>query len=270
MPKSYLEFTVIAAIVTTCGTILGLFIKDFLFVRYFDNLRDQKSLKKISKKYKDPLLLVLNELLGRVEELRKYKAVRDRYLKSNLFKKVDYLKGNSSSDPYYVKYRIVSTLYRFCALFGWLEMYRQDITFLDSHSKKESFKSLDLIEKIRTTIADGRLNNQNDWKLWNDVLIFREELRSVGEGMIEMASGQKSITGYGRFQMLIDDFEKEKKPLWLKPVINFFTEFQEEKDFRIKRIELLVKYLSELIKCLDKAYYNKQVRYWIETKNEAA
>jgi hypothetical protein len=137
-------------------------------------------------------------------------------------------------------------------------MYRQDITFLDSHSKEESFKSLDLIEKVRSTIADGRLNKEEDWKAWNDVLIFREELRSVGEGMIEMVNGQKSIMGYGKFQILIDDFEKNKKPVWLKPVINFFTGFQQEKDFRIKRITLLVKHLGELMKCLDKAYYEKK------------
>jgi hypothetical protein len=262
-PKTIWEFTVIAAIVSTLGALLGLFLKDFLFVRYFDRERDKKSLEKISRKYKDPILLAATELLKRVAELsNNYSQLYPRYSKQNLFAKVHYLAANDSSDPYFLNYRAVSTLYRFCAFFGWLEMYRQDISFLDSHSHKKRFQSLKIIEQVREAVAEGRLNNEEDWDQWTDVLIFREELRAIGEGMIEAASNGKSIAGYSKFRILIEEFEKEKKPVWLRPAINFFTEFKPLKDFRIRRLEFLKEHLSSLVKCLDKEYYH-DVKKWI-------
>jgi hypothetical protein len=259
--KDYLGFTVIAAIVTTCGTILGLFIKDFLFVRYFENLKEKRSLKIISKRYKDPILLAATELARRISEIdRRYFEATKGFTKKILFNKAEYIQTNYADDPYFLKYKIISTLYRFCAFFGWLEMYRQDITFLDSHSKKESYKSLEIIGKIREAIADGQLNKESDWQVWTDVLIFREELRAVGEGMIETTKDQKSIMGYGKFQLLIDDLESNKKPLWLRPVVNFFTDFKLKNDFRTKRMTLLIQTLKELIECLDKEYYKVQVK----------
>ncbi|MGY2134474.1 hypothetical protein ACW9KT_19760 [Hymenobacter sp. HD11105] len=253
-----LTFTVIAAVVSTCGTLLALFLKDFLLVNYFNDLKEKKELERISKKYKDPILLSATELVRRISEFKtRYKKVALRYTKVNLFNKVDYLQANKSDDPYYIKYRIISTIYRFCAFFGWLEIYRQDITFLDSHSKNERFKSLEIIEKIREEIADGQKNNEEGY---SDVLIFRDELRAVGEGMIEVINGQKSIIGYGKFLSLIVEFETDNKYIWLRPVINFFTEFKSEKDFRVKRFENLSSNLKELIYCLDSEYYNMRVK----------
>jgi len=260
-PINYLQFTVVAAIVTTCGTLIGLFLKDFLFVHYFENFREKKTLKAVSKRYKDPILLAATELIRRLNELnRAYFDVSKGFTNENLFNKAEYIKRNYVDDPYFLKYKIISTLYRFSALFGWLEIFRQDITFLNTHSKKEAYKFLIIIGKVRECIADGQLNNESDWEEWKDVIIFREELRAIGEGMIEINNDQKIVLGYGKFQLLIDDYEFSKKPIWLRPIINFFTDFRLDKDFRTKRINLLLEYLKELIECLDKDYYNDHVK----------
>jgi hypothetical protein len=260
--QNYLGFTVIAAVVTTCGTILGLFIKDFLFVQYFETYRERKSLKAISQRYKDPILLTTTELVRRISELNNsYVDVSKGFTQLQLFNKAEKMQTSYANDPYFLKYKIVSTLYRFCALFGWLEMYRQDITFLNSHSKVESYRFIEIIGKIREAIADGQIiKEESDWQLWHDTLIFREELRAVGEGMIEITNNQKAILGYGKFQLLIDDYEFSKKPIWLRPVISFFTDFKFDKDFRTKRFKTLFNNLKELVECLDKDYYKEHVK----------
>jgi hypothetical protein len=259
--KDYLSFTVIAAIVTTFGTLLGLFLKDFIFVYYFDKLKEKRSLEKISKKYKDPILLSAAELLRRMVDYNtNYETLAKSSSVDTLFDKADRMVSNYAEDTYFLKYKLTSTLYRFCSFFGWLELYRQEITFLDSHSKSKNSEFLLIISKIREAIADGQLNDNEDWESWHDTLIFREELRSVGEGMIEINKEAKSVSGYGKFQHLIKNYETTKEPMWLNPVIVFFTDLKFEKDFRVERFALLKNALIELIKCLNKEYYLKHVK----------
>ncbi len=254
--KSYLGLTVLAAVVTTLGTLLALFIKEFLLVRYFDEVRETKALKNISKKYKDPILVAGSELARRIAEIMPYPEwISKGFKKEVLFSKSATMQSINFIDPYFLNYKFLSTLYRFCAFFGWLELYRQDITFLNSYSKLENVKSSLIVEKLKTTIADGNLNTDKDRKNWKDVLIFREEQRSIGEGMIESINNQKNIIGYGKFQNLIENFENTQKPNFLRPVITFFTDFRVEKDFRFERLEQLRISLHELVKCLDEDYY---------------
>ncbi len=259
--KDYLGFTVIAAIVTTIGTLFGLFLKDFLFVYFFDNFREKKTLEKVSKKYKDPILLSASELMRRMKEYGKsYNTLSKNSTTTILFDKVDRMQSNYATDPYFLNYKLVSTLYRFCSFFAWLELYRQEITFLDSHSKNKSSTMISLIADIREAVADGQINDNDDWHLWTDTLIFREELRAIGEGMIETNKDQRTIIGYGKFKTLISQFEKSKEPIWLNPAINFFTDLQTEKDFRLERFKRITNSLITLIKFLDDSYYKKHIK----------
>ncbi len=250
----YFGFSVIAAIVTNVGSFIALFLKDFLFVKYFDDLKEKRSLKRVAQHYKDPILLTASELSRRLEQSLKNKQIAiNTFNKEVLFDKSKYMTVTTNQDKYFLKYRFISTLYRFCAFFGWLELYRQDITFLDSHSKKDNFKSALLIDNIREAIAEGRLNT-NDTNTWNDRFIFREELRSIGEGMIEIIQEQRMVTGYGKFQSLFIEFEKNEEPIWLRPVVNFFVDLKQERDFRFERMELLNEALKKLIRALDANY----------------
>lgn len=162
---------------------MALFIKEFLLVRYFDKLKETKTLKNISKKYQDPIILTATELVRRLGEILPHPDWTSKAFKRDvIFNKCAAMQKNEVSDEYFQKYKVISSLYRFCAFFGWLELYRQDITFLNSYSKVESLKSTVIIEKIKAAIADGQINKKPDWQTWKDVLIFREELRSLGDG----------------------------------------------------------------------------------------
>lgn len=260
--KDYLGLTVVGAVITTIGSLIALFLKDFLFVRYFDSIREKRTLKNLFKKYNDPLVLSAIELIRRLNELvRNYSTLTNVFTTDNFKSTPRIQTSNDATDPYFLKYKIVSTLYRFCSLLGWLELYRQEMTFLDSHSTKRTIKLLEIIEKIRTPLADGQLiAEKKDWTTWKDILIFREELRAIGEGMIENNKEKKSILGYGKFQEMVDAYLTNDKPTWLRPTINFFLDYDSKKDFREQRLKLLHNGLLDLVECLNKELYNKQVK----------
>lgn len=253
---SVLTFTVIAAIVTVLGSLIALFVKDFLLVRYFERYKEIRSLKKVSKKYKDPIVLSAKELLSRMTSIiEEFKYDSRNFTREILFDRSECMVRNHPADPYYLKNRLTSTLYRFCAFWGWLELYRQDLTFLDSYSYTQNLESSAFLEKIRSAVADGQLNNADNWRDLKDALIFREELRSIGEGMLETVNNQRTIIGYGKFQELLKDFEINSKYLWLRPVVNFFTNYQLGKDFRYTRLELIRAALNDYIRTLDDEFY---------------
>lgn len=259
--ENYLGLAVIAAIVTTLGSLTALFLKDFLLVHYFENQRERRDLKKVSKRYKDPLLLTASELARRISEIiSNFEIASNRFTSEILFDETRYVQSNSATDRYFMKYKLASSIYRFSSFFGWIELYRQDITFLESHSWKQNSKLFSILEKIRSSLADGQLNTEPDWMYWKDSLIFREELRAVGEGMIEHLKDQRIVMGYGKFQSMLSQYEDKGEPVWLRPVINFFLDLKLEKDFRQKRMSELLSALRDLIKYLDKEYYNQEMK----------
>jgi hypothetical protein len=255
-----LGFTVIGAIVTTTGSLIALFLKDFFFVRYFDSVKEKRALRNLFKKFNDPLVLSSIELSRRLNEITSnHSGFVQVFTEQNLRLSPKVQLSNDANDPYFLKYKIVSTLYRFCCLLGWLELYRQEMTFLENHSTKSTIRLLKIIEKIRTPLADGQLIGEHqDWMEWKDILIFREELRAIGEGMIENGSDKKNIIGYGKFKELIDSYQKEGKPSWLSPPLNFFLNLRPNKDFRLKRIEMLLDGVLDLIQLLNKELYKEQ------------
>src|SRR5215469_13697512 len=50
------------------------------------------------------------------------------------------------------QYKLISTIYRFCALLGWLELYRQEVTFLDSGRNRDNERLERCIRHIREVL----------------------------------------------------------------------------------------------------------------------
>jgi hypothetical protein len=160
----------------------------------------------------------------------------------------------SETDPYFMKYKLISTIYRLCALLGWLELYRQEVTYLDS-GKSRINRKLDLcIANIRSDLADGFLNDSEDWQSWADVYIFREEQRAIGELMIQTSNDTKCVLGYGAFCQLLLDSKNDPKKQWLDVAANFIVDLDTgttEKNFRYVRWLLLITHIIDLIEVLD-------------------
>jgi hypothetical protein len=243
-----LGLSVIAALVTTVGNLLATWLKEFLFARSFERWKARQALLTAYRKYRDPIIMAATELQARVGYICKHYPTN--FLQSFLLElRPRQMEVTSDDDQYFMKYRLVSTAYRLCALLGWLELYRQEVTFLDTGKKKSNERLEIVLEKIRADLADGQLNPAPDFFTWNDRLIFREEQRAIGEKMIT-DTNLRVVMGYGAFHALFDNARTNDELWWVRVAYGFILDLADEKDFRRQRLEWMDEHLGEVISLL--------------------
>lgn len=248
-----LAWTVLAALVTTIGNLIATVLKEVLFTRSFEKWKARQQLHQVYLKLRDPLLLSTLELTKRAAEITFESSVN--FLEKSLLQSTPpTMTKNSADDPYYQRYKFVSTIYRLCSWLGWIELYRQEVAFLDSGHQRTNADFERHVEAIRSCLADGHLNDADDWLDWTDSLIFREEQRAIGEAMIDPVN--RSVIGYGSF---CERFLATGSPAnpWIGLATNWLTDLKsvsdsKARDFRRARCLLLINHGVSLIKCLDK------------------
>jgi hypothetical protein len=248
-PKELLGLGVLAAAVTTAGNLLATILKDFFFSRAFEKWKERRTLMSVYRKYRDPLVLAGEELESRLSQI--CASYPPDYLRYEVLELVPTALDttNSADDPHFRRYRLLSTVYRLCAFLGWLELYRQDVTFLDTGRRRQNRRFEEALAAFRGDLADGQLNKAKDWAEWRDRLIFREEQRAVGEAMITKDTDPRVVVGYGTFCALFSPASDQN--LWsLRVACNFFLNLEKEKDFRRKRLNLMRQHVRSIIDIL--------------------
>lgn len=248
--KEILGLTVIGALVTTTGTLIALFLKEWFFARSLEDWKMARLLEAIYRKYKDPILLSAIELCHRLDEIcREHPA---DFLKSQYLRCEPKPPSRTSAvDPYFNNYKLQSSVYRLCAFLGWLELFRQDIVFLKDNKKTIGRSVEEAVSAIRSDLADGQHNVADDWHEWCDVLIFREEQRAIGESMITAGANGRVILGYGEFSQIFNADPPTWKSRWIDVATHFFIDQEPDKDFRHTRLKRLIVHLVDLIEALD-------------------
>ena len=245
-----LGLSVIGAVVSAVGSIAGVIIKDYFFSRSFEMWKQKVALRQLYEKFRDPLLLSAQELASRILEIvDEYPTVflRTEVVATSPQRQIE----NSTDDPYFRRYKLVSTLYRFCSFLGWLELFRQEIAFLHPGDNRQSLKIDQCVASIRSALADGHINTADDWDNWRDTLVFREELRAIGEVMIETRGSARNVIGYGKFCELFDSTSPSETKQWAMVAMNFFLDLETtQRDFRLTRLQLLLIHLVEFLECV--------------------
>jgi hypothetical protein len=244
-----LGFTVIGALVTTTGTLLGLFLKEVFFARSFEQWKTRQSLAQVSRKYQEPIALAAIELSTRLTRIcHIYPA--DFMDSALLSSSPEGLALNSAADPHYRRYTLISTVYRLCAFLGWIELYRQDTTYLDTAGGSSKGRVDRAIFAVRSDLADGQLNKARDREHWHDALLFREEQRAIGESMIVSTSESRTVMGYAEFCVLFLGKAETSRAEWLRKAGAFLFDQKARKDFRKIRMQRLIVHLVELVDIL--------------------
>jgi len=245
--KEFLGLGIAGALVTTVGALLGHFLKEVVLARSFEKWKAGRSLAAVFRKYRDPIVLSGIELCHRIEEVCDDWPAE--YLSKGLLEKtVTHPTRTAAVDKHYLRYRFVSSLYRLCACLAWLELFRQDIVFLDSGRSMLNRRFEQCVANMRADLADGQLNTAEDWERWTDALIFREEQRAIGEIMIGDSKVGRSVIGYAEFeQILLKDSARQK---WVMAVARFMADPQQKKDFRRIRMQRLIVHLVDLVEVL--------------------
>jgi hypothetical protein len=107
-----------------------------------------------------------------------------------------------ANDPYYQKYDLVDTVYRMCALFGWIELYRRDPSFLrgPSEEKQKIEKCFQQIRKAFGDEFEAQKKKKSAEGGWVDGLILDDDQRAIGEKMLEKEKeAPTAVIGYTSF-----------------------------------------------------------------------
>ena len=256
-----LSVTVLAALVTALSSLIATVLKDFLFTRSFEKWKTRQQLRQVYSKFRDPLLLATLEVTGRMIEIALESPVN--FLEKSLLKATpERMTANSADDLYFQRYKFVSTIYRLSGWLGWVELYRQEVAFLDSGSQ-ETNRDFELhLEAIRSCLADGHLNDAENWLDWADSLIFREEQRAIGESMIDPL--KRAVVGYGSFYDRFIAVGTGAGSTWINVATNFLTDLKSVSDpktldFRRARCLFFIKHGVSLVECLNKSRVNDRL-----------
>ena len=242
-------FTVVAALVTTVGTLLGHYLKEVVLARALENWKRERTLADIHRKYRDPIVLSAIELASRLCEICTHYPtdyLKQKYLEMD----VPAPSYHGARNEYFCRYKFLSTAYRLSAFLGWLELYRQELVFADTEESQTSRQLEPLFEKIREDLADGQLNLADDWRVWSDALLYREEQRAIGEAMVGTTPAGRGVLGYGAF---VTATESPSHPVhrWIPAAVTFFADPLPIKDFRHTRYERLLVHLVDLVTAME-------------------
>jgi hypothetical protein len=257
-----LDFSVLAAVITTFGSLAATVLKEFFLARSIERWRAKQQLRDVYLKLRDPLILATIDLVHRIIEITFESPVNFLEL-SLLDTNPPKMSINSAHDFYYRRYKFISTLYRLCAWFGWAELYRQQVAFLDSGQQKTNADFEEHMQRIRSSFADGNLNAAEDWFQWVDYLIFREEQRAIGEVLID--TPKPFVVGYGVFNDRFVSDSSTQSNRWIRIALQFLANLKSvpedgQRDFRKARCLLLIKHGVSLIECLNRKRLTNYLR----------
>jgi hypothetical protein len=241
-----LSLTVVGAVVTTAGTLVGLFLKEVLLVRSFERWKVDHSRQQIARRLRDPIVLSALELCTRLARIcEEHPADFLRLELLNASRESPTL--TSKADDYYKQYTFVSSIYRLCAFLGWVELFRQEMVFFSEDNASRSSKLQGAIYSIRGDLADGQLNTADDWSSWCDGLIFREEQRAIGESMLVEYKTDRVVMGYGQFYSMLLSKKRSSANRWFGVAAVFLSNPQKERDFRLIRMYRMVDHLVGIV-----------------------
>jgi hypothetical protein len=171
-----------------------------------------------------------------------------------------------ANDPYYQKYDLVDTVYRVCALFGWIELYRRDPSFLSGPSEEKQ-KIEKCFQEIRKAFGDefeAEKKKKSAQGGWVDGLILNDDQRAIGEKMLEKdKDAPAAVIGYASFCERLFRIPRREDPVgsyewsqnyWVWNATRFVVEFDGKQlapDFKRERLRKVIVQLDDLSKVLE-------------------
>lgn len=226
--RSFEEHSILWLLATsTIGGLIGAFGKLTFEVIVPNRLQERRELINLTRKHSTPILLAAEALRNRL---------------ANMIRLIELVEsGNWLSYEEKPTYYYISTIYLVGRFFGWLEILRSTVVYLDKFSIKETRrfeKFLEVIEicfsdpAILPTITDIEHCNEanRDW-------CFSYELCAIGELMIyhDEYSGRWKIIGFSQFNSRLFDSENIEFKKWFDSLSYIFRDL-EKGEFRFKRI----------------------------------
>lgn len=133
----------IGIIVTSVVNLFIVFIKDYCLPQYFDNLKRNRQRIDVYKNYRNPLVESAVNLCFRLKQI-----IRDNRRTFLL---------NDSPKNIFNSYQYISTMYRICALIGWIRASKKEWSYYEVSKTEDKYKSInDALFRFENCLADGQ------------------------------------------------------------------------------------------------------------------
>jgi hypothetical protein len=145
------------------------------------DLDRQQASEDLLRRYREPLLLAAFDLQARL-----YNIAQTGFVARHM----------SSSDPEEGHYARANTLYRIGEYFGWIEILRRGLQFLDLGEEGKTHELVERLDKVNYVFSNTERFPAGLFRL------FRGEQRALGEVMLETADGEPrryQCIGYATF-----------------------------------------------------------------------
>jgi len=141
----------------------------------------QEASEDLVRRYREPLLLAAFDLQTRIGNI-----VQNDFAARHM----------GSADPEEHHYARTSTLYRIGEYFGWIEILRRGLQFLNLGKDRRTHELVERLDQVSRTFADTQRYPASAFRL------FRDEQRALGEVMLEPIDGELrryQCIGYATF-----------------------------------------------------------------------
>lgn len=112
----------------------------FWTTKYFDNKKSRQEKYDAVKKYANPIIFASEQLAWRLKEILSFNGA--------------YLLPNAPQNGFF-KYKFDSTLYRLCAVLGWIQAAKKEQSYISGIKVKQHKKVQSVITDFHKKLADG-------------------------------------------------------------------------------------------------------------------
>ena len=171
---------VCSAAVTAYATARSIRLQHALALHRMSRDRQEAS-EDLVRHYREPLLVAAFDLQTRIGNI-----VQNDFAARHM----------GSADPEEHRYARTSTLYRIGEYFGWIEILRRGLQFLNLGEDRRTHELVERLDLVSRTFADTQRYPASAFRL------FRDEQRALGEVMLEPTDGELrryQCIGYATF-----------------------------------------------------------------------
>jgi hypothetical protein len=189
------------------------------------------AVEEVMSRFRDPLTRASIDLQGRI-----YSIVATDYIPRHV----------NSDDPELARYARNSTLFRLAEYFGWLEVLRRGVQFLDFGNQEKGRELNILLHRIGFAFANRHRFPNSTFRL------FRDEQRAIGELVLEAIPGDSRgyrCMGYARF---VERFEGDSSfSRWFDRLVADIGTMADPSPGCMDRLAVVNNLLIDLLEFLD-------------------
>jgi hypothetical protein len=192
----------------------------------------QAAMEDLVRRYREPLLLAAFDLQARICNI-----VQDGFFARHL----------ASADPQEQQYARVSTLYRVGDFFGWTEILRRDLQFLDLGDNQRTRELAGCLAEVSLVFSDTTQRHRD-----GAFHLFRDEQRAIGELMLEPMAGdlrRHQCIGFATFTARLE--EDDAFARWFQRLSGETAALADPAPGQLDRLVSIQHALIEVIRFLD-------------------